>query len=239
MHSRMWTSEAPSNIALIKYMGKQSGNVPCNASLSHTLNEFVTRVSLEECWEDDQFVNGMEFGPRATNRFLQHLKNIKMIFCYDGFFYVKSHNNFPHSAGIASSSSSFAALTKCAVTAICEIKGMALPSCEEMSEISREASGASCRSFFSPWSLWNHKGARTIDLKIGELNHDLALVDQSPKIVSSSEAHERVKSSRLFMGRPRRAEKRLINLIDSLNNNRWNDACQICWFYKISSLHLE
>jgi diphosphomevalonate decarboxylase len=225
----MWISEAPSNVALIKYMGKQSGNIPCNASLSHTLNKFTTRVTLEERYGDDQFIDDMKLSHRAIDRFLQHLKNIKRIFDYNGFFSVKSNNNFPHSAGIASSSSSFAALTKCTITAICEIKGLVLPSCEEMSEISRVASGASCRSFFSPWSLWDSKGARKIDLKIGELNHDLVLVDQNPKTVSSSEAHERVKSSPLFVGRPQRAEKRLADLIDSLNNNRWNDACQICW----------
>jgi diphosphomevalonate decarboxylase len=225
----MWTSEAPSNVALIKYMGKQSGNIPCNGSLAHTLNKFVTRVILEKCQEDDQFIDEMKLGPPAASRFLRHLKNIKRIFNYNGFFRVKSRSNFPHSAGIASSSSSFAALTKCAITAVCQIKGITQPSCEEMSEISREASGASCRSFFSPWSLWDCKGARKIDLKIGELNHDLILIDQNPKGISSSEAHERIKSSPLFVGRPQRAEKRLADLVDSLNNSRWSNACQICW----------
>jgi diphosphomevalonate decarboxylase len=98
-----------------------------------------------------------------------------------------------------------------------------------MSEISREASGASCRSFFSPWSIWNGASARKIDLKIGKLNHDLALVDRSPKAISSSEAHNLVRSSPLFSERPQRAEKRLADMVESLNNGRWSDACRICW----------
>jgi diphosphomevalonate decarboxylase len=225
----MWNSTAPSNVALIKYMGKEKGNIPCNASLSYTLKKFFTRVSLENCSGDDQFINEIGLGEQSCERFLRHLKNIKKLLNYDGFFRVKSSNNFPHSAGIASSSSSFAALTRCALTAICEIKGKSLPSPEEMSKISREASGASCRSFFSSWSVWDRECARGIDLKIGELDHDLVLIDKNPKKISSSEAHTLVRSSPLFEGRPSRVEKRLGDLIASLNGDRWNDACRICW----------
>ena len=40
---------APSNIALIKYMGKQnsSSNVPTNASLSYTLENLRTTVRMD------------------------------------------------------------------------------------------------------------------------------------------------------------------------------------------------
>jgi diphosphomevalonate decarboxylase len=210
-------------------MGKEKGNIPCNSSLSYTLNKFFTQVSLENCSNDDEFINEIGLNEQSCERFLQHLKNIKKLFNYDGFFRVKSFNNFPHSAGMASSSSSFAALTRCALTAICEINGKSIPSPEKMSEISREASGASCRSFFSPWSIWDRERARGINLKIGELNHDLILIDKNPKKISSSEAHALVRSSPLFEERPSRAKKRLDDLIDSLNNDRWIDACQICW----------
>ncbi|MDR2724431.1 MAG: hypothetical protein LBB25_04530 [Holosporaceae bacterium] len=234
----MWISEAPSNVALIKYMGKQEGNMPCNPSLSHILDGFTTKISLENCAVADQFINKIELSQNAVDRFLQHLRNIKKILGYNGFFRIESSNNFPHSVGIASSSSSFAALTQCAMTAICEIKGVASFTIEEMSEISRGASGASCRSFFFPWCIWDNGGAKKIDLKIGKLRHDLLLIDRKPKIVSSSEAHERVKSSPLFPERPKRAEKRLADLVNALNNNKWNDAYQICWeeFYDMHAL---
>jgi diphosphomevalonate decarboxylase len=227
--ARMWSGEAPSNIALIKYMGKLEGNVPRNVSLSYALDRFSTKVCLENCLEKDRFVNEIGLDEKSIDRFLRHLQNIKKLYDYNGFFRVKSFNNFPHSAGIASSSSSFAALTKCALTAICEIKNAPIPSVEEMSAISRQASGASCRSFFSPWCVWDRDGARNIDIKIGELDHDLVLVDKSPKKISSSEAHKLVESSPLFKERPSRAEKRLSDSVDALNNDRWNDACKICW----------
>jgi diphosphomevalonate decarboxylase len=98
-----------------------------------------------------------------------------------------------------------------------------------MSAISGKASGASRRSFFSPWSVWDDDGARGIDIKIRELNHDITLIDKSPKKVSSSEAHKFVESSPLFAERPRRAEKRFVDLLDAFNGDRWNDVCQICW----------
>ena len=51
-------ASAPSNIALIKYMGKtsESGNWPTNASLSYTLEHLRSFVVLEpEGGEQDQW----------------------------------------------------------------------------------------------------------------------------------------------------------------------------------------
>ncbi len=46
----MWKASAPSNIALIKYMGKESGarNQAVNPSLSMTLADFRTTVEIEK-----------------------------------------------------------------------------------------------------------------------------------------------------------------------------------------------
>ena len=46
---QQWLATAPANIALIKYMGKldSNNNLPSNASLSYTLKNLVTKVSLE------------------------------------------------------------------------------------------------------------------------------------------------------------------------------------------------
>ncbi|MDR1334286.1 MAG: hypothetical protein LBJ71_03645 [Holosporaceae bacterium] len=229
----MWISEAPSNVALIKYMGKlktsKSIMEPCNISLSYTLHHLWTKVSLEICPYKDRFINDVGLHQKSIDRFVLHLKQIKNFFQYNGFFLIRSVNNFPHSAGIASSSSSFAALTKCAMSALCDLNGVPLPSATQMSKISQMSSGASCRSFFSPWSVWDHTGAKPLSLKINELNHDLILIDRSVKKVSSSEAHTLVKSSPLFRERPLRAQQRFNNLVDALNNNRWDDIHGICW----------
>ncbi|MDR0677750.1 MAG: hypothetical protein LBF57_03725 [Holosporaceae bacterium] len=226
LNTNKWICRAPSNIALIKYMGKLRGNIPCNSSLSYTLDRLATEVALEPCSKYNRFIT--ELDKSAAKRFLKHLKNIKKHFGYKGFFQIESSNNFPKSAGIASSASSFAALTKCAVTAICEINSLPSLSLEEMSRLSRKGSGSSCRSFFSPWSLWKKYEAKEISLKIGSLDHDLALVNSCAKTVSSNQAHRLVKSSLLFKGRAQRAEKRLQNLIDCFNTDRWSSAYQIC-----------
>src|SRR5687767_3981278 len=46
--SMKWFDSAPSNIALIKYMGKSPGNIPLNSSLSYTLEHLRTMVEIEE-----------------------------------------------------------------------------------------------------------------------------------------------------------------------------------------------
>lgn len=220
----MWTYRAPSNIALIKYMGKGENGAPCNSSLSYTLNDYWTEVSLKKNALEDVFVNGYEFSKQAEDRFLAHLSYVKKQFGYKGFFAITSKNNFPHSAGIASSASSFAALTACAIKAM----GIEL-SREQIANISSKGSGSSCRSFFSPWCLWKQNKIERPDIRIAELKHDLILIDSAQKSVSSTAAHRLVKSSLLFEGRAQRAELRLHELMSALNNDAWLDAYQICW----------
>jgi diphosphomevalonate decarboxylase len=167
-----------------------------------------------------------------------HLGLIKQITNFRGYFQIESVNNFPHSVGIASSASSFAALTVCAFKSICEIRGTDMPTMEYMSAISGLASGSSCRSFFSPWCVWNKDKAESIDIKIQDLLHDLILVDKKIKEISSSNAHELVQTSLVMQGRKKRAEIRFRDLIFALNNDKWEQAYQICWeeFFDMHSL---
>ncbi|MDR2682038.1 MAG: hypothetical protein LBB29_03265 [Holosporaceae bacterium] len=244
----MWTATAPANIALIKYMGKGEGNIPRNVSLSYTLDKFYTEVSLTLTSDCDKYVGPVEPGPEATERFINHLKYIKKICGCEDFFIISSGNyrlladgntaSFPHSAGIASSASSFAALTMCAFKAMSDLKGMPLPSLEQQSSVSRVGSGSSCRSFFSPWCLWMGEKTEKIDIRIDKLLTDLVVVDTHPKEVSSSRAHELVSSSLLMNGREKRAEIRLERLLTALNGNQWESAYQICWeeFWDMNAL---
>lgn len=234
----MWVSKAPSNIALIKYMGKEEGNIPSNISLSYTLEKFITEVTLEENQEEDIFVNHIGLGESEIKRFLSHLDYIKKLTNFIGYFKVTSKSNFPRSAGIASSASSFAALTMCALKAIGDIKNIDTPSIHDMSAISRRGSGSSCRSFFSPWCVWKTESAEHIDISINELLHDVVLIDNGLKKTSSSEAHRLVRTSLLFDKRKDRAQNRFDRLVFALNNNQWNYAYQICWeeFFDMHSL---
>lgn len=79
-----WFDQAPSNIALIKYMGKvnTTTNIPTNASLSYTLDHLLSFVELEihdkafDCWEP--FARGennhFELAQQGQQRFLAHLE---------------------------------------------------------------------------------------------------------------------------------------------------------------------
>lgn len=222
----VWQARAFSNIALIKYMGKkEGGNIAVNPSLSFTSKAFFSEVELKIS-SKDTFINSV-LCSKEQERFLKHLRYIKDHFSFSGGFEVESKNSFPSSCGIASSASSFAALTLCASSAIAEITGKKPPGAHVLAELSRAGSGSSCRSFYAPWALWDAHGVKEVALP--ELQHFVVVVSDEKKEVSSSIAHARVVSSMLFDGRVQRAEQRLQALLAAFENNSWKEAFNIVW----------
>lgn len=235
-------SSAPSNIALIKYMGKSDATVnrPTNASLSWTLENLRTFVRIQKRTDlsADQWaaflrpdLRPIDLSVKGKDKFLTYFALLKKEFKLSGFYQIESANNFPSDCGLASSASSFAALTKCAHEVyLAESALKAKPyTAKELSKLSQKGSGSSCRSFFSPWGLWHDSGAEDIQLPLKKLRHMVILCDESVKSVSSSEAHKLVLTSEHFKGRPERATDRLQNLISALRENQWGEAHQICW----------
>ncbi|MBA2655529.1 MAG: diphosphomevalonate decarboxylase [Tatlockia sp.] len=234
-----WFAQAPANIALIKYMGKKDNetNQPDNPSLSYTLNNLLSSVELEsypgkvDLWEPLETPGAELFtlSSRAQQRFLQHLARVKHFFNYEGSFIVRSTNNFPQGSGLASSASSFAALTKCAMLAISELSAQPLPSVEDQALLSMQGSGSSCRSFFSPWAFWQDKKVEAINLPYQELLHQVIVISHEEKKILSSEAHLRVKSSHSYSTRGQRARDNLKSLISALKDEDWPSIYHICW----------
>lgn len=235
-----WLAQAPSNIALIKYMGKKNtdSNLPDNASLSYTLDKLVTTVKLEclpqkkDIWEPLYIpASSSEFSLSlaAQQRYIDHLVRLKNIFGYEGGFLIQSCNNFPHGSGLASSASSFAALTKCASLALSELTGTPVPPVDEEAQWSRKGSGSSCRSFYSPWALWEEDAVNAVELPYKQLIHQVIVISHEEKKISSSEAHQRVKSSPFYSGRQQRAETRLKLLLDAFEAQDWRSAYTLCW----------
>lgn len=243
----LWLAEAPSNIALIKYMGKKDSqsNLPDNASLSYTLGNLLSAVQLEtislkkDLWEPLNIPGAAPFllSAKGQVRFLEHLARIKRYFDYDGYFVVKSSNNFPHSSGLASSASSFAALTKCAVLALSELTQKPLPNIDEQAKLSRQGSGSSCRSFYAPWALWQEDEVKSVDLPYKELLHEVIIISGQEKEVSSSEAHKRVKTSPLYATRSHKAEEHLKLLLNAFMAEDWASAYTLCW-REFQDMHL-
>ena len=111
------TWQSPSNIALIKYWGKHGVQLPSNPSLSFTLSECNTTTEL--FWKEGEgnielLFNG-ESKERFTARAREYISSITPRFPYLKEFdlHIDSTNNFPHSAGIASSASAMSSLALC------------------------------------------------------------------------------------------------------------------------------
>lgn len=242
-------ASAAANIALIKYMGKTKveQNEATNSSLSFTIDSMRTFVELHMTSQKNDSWQALEnyhvdLSSKAQERFLNHLSRLKKHFKIKQNFIVKSGNNFPSDAGLASSASSFAALTmafykfaeqhnrKEALAHLRLAPGAGdAEVMMELSKLSRAASGSSCRSFFSPWALWKAQGAESIAVPYTDIKYLAIVVEKEKKIVSSSEAHIRVSSSKLFLGRAERAEQRLSELLASFQSKNWRESYEIVW----------
>lgn len=233
----MWEASAPSNIALVKYMGKKpGGNWATNSSLSWTLDHLRTFVQLEpankDSWQPHPAWPGVVMSQVGYEKYLAHLQRIKSYFSVDDlFFTIRSGNNFPSDCGIASSASSFAALTLAATQALVSLTGKARPSIETMADWSRQGSGSSCRSFFSGFVMWTERGVDSIESPLKNIFHQVIVVDGKKKSVSSSEAHQRVQTSLLMDGRTDRAQKRFDLLKTELIKSQpdWTLLHEIVW----------
>jgi len=215
-------------------------NHPTNSSLSLTLDELRTYVQIS--WEENSPLNEdrweplikegcdiPQFSETSIQRFLKHFKFLKKHWGVEKNFLIRSCNSFPSDCGLASSASSFAALTKAAAECFQSLNPMDDLGLQEMAELSRQGSGSSCRSFFGPWTLWYKDGVRPIEFPFTGLLHQVVIVSGGKKEVSSSQAHARVVTSSLFEHRTLRAEKRLAEFILAMEEKHWHQAYEICW----------
>lgn len=234
---------APVNIAWIKYMGKENG-VPTNSSFSLTLNQIGTEVELcstagtQDQWEGIEldWAPGSYVPPEAgINKLFGFLKNSAIwapFFREHGLVpelpkkvVIRTRNNAPAASGVATSASSYAAFTLAWVRLLgaddSKIKKNTL------AKLAALGSGSAGRSISGPWVEWktttNGSEFLHYEFESGTIGGSSRWVDvvflfeESPKEVSSSEAHLRVSSSPLWKGRIQRAEKRLMRVKEILN----------------------
>lgn len=232
-----WEASAPSNIALIKYMGKtlDGTNTGVNPSLSLTLNHLLSHVVIEENqlgYDEWKPLDGkMQLSETGKAKFLKHFQFLKTVFkISDRYFTLLSKNDFPSDCGIASSASSFAALTKAACAAFAELSGKTL-SLREQATLSRHGSGSSCRSFFDGFVEWDGAdGIRPLETGSFDFIHQVFIVSSGVKTVSSSQAHQRVATSDLMIGRIERAQKRFVKTKNILTGKlAWQELFDLCW----------
>ncbi len=186
------TAVAHPNIALVKYWGKRDVrlNLPSTGSLSMTVDTFETRTTVN--WgsaEDELWIDGELAGIAPARRVFEHLDRIDP---WRPRVTVVSESNFPASAGLASSSSAFAALT----VAACHAAGQNRTP-QELSQLARQGSGSACRSIWGGFVEWARgraeDGSDSHGTQLAPADHwDLAMVvaifDPGVKKISSRAA---------------------------------------------------
>lgn len=207
-------AEAPSNIALIKYWGKDDAslNWPTNDSISMTLPEALSKTTVENtnCSNDQIFLNEKEISAsHSTHAKLQkYITFLKTEFSINDALLIRSENTFPTGCGLASSASGYAALTKALYAYATKFGNPPNLDNNDLANYSRRGSGSSCRSFMSSFVHW-HRGQNPEDQKIleipfhpeMELADTIAIVSNQEKAIPSTQAHRYVHSSPLFKPR--------------------------------------
>lgn len=228
---------APSNIALVKYWGKYPVQLPANPSISFTLSECKTETVLDikrldktsSSFNLDVLVDGKineSFKPKILNFF----KRIESYFEFlrDYHFSINTHNTFPHSSGIASSASGFAALASCLVKFEQELTEKEHFNHSKASFIARLGSGSAARSIAGPMMVWGkHKGVEDSNAETAVVFDDIhdvfkdyqdiiLLVDKGQKQVSSSVGHDLMNKHPFAKSRFQQAENHLSEILTVL-----------------------
>jgi diphosphomevalonate decarboxylase len=215
MIDRTATAQAHPNIAFIKYWGNQDDQlrIPENSSLSMNLDGLttITKVTWVADTPDQLTLNGRPEHGGALTRVSQHLDAIRQRLSLKDGALVVSDNNFPMGTGIASSASSFAALTLAAFAAA------KVPLDErELSTYARLGSGSASRSVPAGFVRW-HMGrdhASSYAESIAPADHwDLvdvvAIISANHKAVGSQDGHRSARTSPLQAARVAGAAERV------------------------------
>jgi len=216
MNDKKALARAHPNIALIKYWGNRDEKLrlPVNGSLSMNLGSLYTQTFIEfspDLRADSLSINHHLIGGSNLKRVVEFLDILRQKSGVRHFANVSSINNFPTSAGIASSAAAFAAL------ALAGSAALDLPMDEaSLSRLARRGSGSACRSIPGGFVEWR---AGTTDedsyaVSIAKPEHwelidCIAVVEAGPKTTGSTEGHALAPTSPLQNARVMDAPRRL------------------------------
>lgn len=196
------------NLALVKYWGKRDSelNIPANSSISVNLDGALTTTSVAfdpSLPEDRIFLNGEPANREAYCRVSGHLDRIRELAGINDRALVESGNDFPTAAGIASSSSAFAALSLAGSRA-CRLD---LDE-KQLSILARKGSGSAARSIPGGFVEWEagDSDQTSFAFQLAPPGHwDLEIctvvLDSRPKRFSSAEGHMAAGTSPFYRAR--------------------------------------
>ena len=214
------TAFAPANIALCKYWGKRNAslNLPVNSSISVSLGNRGTRTTITPRDGADRIrLNGSELVPESgfASRVSAFLDLFRPMLDDSGFD-VRTENNIPTAAGLASSASGFAAL----VLALDDLAGWALDR-RRLSMLARLGSGSAARSVHEGFVQW-HAGSLDdgTDSFAERINHDwpalcvgILELTSAPKPIGSRDGmNHTVETSELYRQWPVQAAADLVSI---------------------------
>jgi diphosphomevalonate decarboxylase len=245
------TWRCPSNIALVKYWGKHGDQMPNNPSLSITLHNAYTETSMEYAFDEvlNNLVTTFSFGRQSNelfeNRINRYLFRLvpQMPFLNHMRIQITSQNNFPHSAGIASSASAFGTLALC----LCSIEEQLFGSIsghmdfeQKASYLARMGSGSACRSLFKGYVLWGlHHAVENSSDNFGipvndnihevfkDMQDSILIVSSERKKVSSSEGHALMDNHAYAKTRYQLASSRIQLLMEALQTGNMEQFIHI------------
>jgi diphosphomevalonate decarboxylase len=243
--------ESPSNIALVKYWGKKENQIPANASLSITLSEAytLTRIRATTAASGRGPVVVFRFEGELNEAFGARIESfIRSVMPHFSFpkditFEIESGNNFPHSAGIASSASAMSALSLCLCSIESRITGEPEDTAaflQKASFISRIGSGSACRSVYGGIAVWGkHQAVEGSDDEFAVplpfelppvfsgIRDTILIVDPGQKKISSSVGHNLMKGHAYAHARFNQATSNLTTLQLALRQGDWETFAMI------------
>ncbi len=206
------TYNSPSNIALVKYWGKEAHQIPANPSISFTLNNCKTLTTLQfekkttKGFSFEVFFEGIiknEFMPKIV-QFFERIE-VYLPFLSRYHFKIETSNTFPHSSGIASSASGMSALALCLVQLEQRLNPETTKAFfnKKASFLARLGSGSACRSIEGPLIVWGShdniigssdflgiKYPYEVHPNFNNFCDTILLVDKGEKQVSSTVGHD-------------------------------------------------
>ncbi|TLX72808.1 diphosphomevalonate decarboxylase [Labilibacter sediminis] len=232
------TYQCPSNIAIVKYWGKTDIQLPVNPSVSFTLKNAVTSTYIKYAYQHNQkeFSFNFLFEGKQNTSFEEKLKvffsRVSVYFPWLNHYHlnIRSENTFPHSSGIASSASSFAALAISLGKIHQQITNQTYDS-NIISECARLGSGSASRSVYGGWVRWGktselHHSSNQYAIPVNDAIHpvfksiqdSILIVSKEKKAISSTAGHQLMENHPYKQGRITQANNHTKEIIKALKD---------------------
>lgn len=247
------TWRSPSNIAIVKYWGKYGQQYPKNASISFTLTNAFTEMSLAYSWKKEaekaaislDFLFEGEKNELFATKIEKFLHSILNIFPFLAKLHlnIQSKNSFPHSSGIASSASSMSALALCLCSLEHQLFGTLMDEeafLQKASYVARLGSGSACRSVYPKAAIWGvtpslSTANNDCAIPFGEQLHPIfrdfgdaiLIVSRATKKVSSRAGHNLMNGHFYAERRYEQAQENLKELLSALQTGDINKFIEI------------